>query len=419
MGSKIINRKTFIFLVLIFLLALGLRSIVFNSQMNMMNIANDPKNYWIMSHQLVEEGIYGYAYNAPSGVSNARVMPGYPLILAAVYKIIGDKYLQITAVRLLQVIASSLSVVLGFMFVKKAFKNDLTALLTALFMAVYPTYVFSPVMLLTETLALFTMLIYFWLSLYAFETGKKTINLITGIAFGVHLMIRPALLPLFIFPFIFALIPGKKQAEKRSFKSLAIMFVFQLIGLVIVMAPWWIRNIVTLGAFILTAEGSGNPFLAGTYPYFQDYLLDVTPEIKSTNDNQMAYGIERLINGLKNDFWLYIKWFTIGKIKYMFEQPYLNKLLINSRTPSMIVHFSILIPGVIGGLKHAFTSMKSFWFYFYGIVILGIQLMFVPDPRFVYLVMFFVMTGAAHLISFLVDIIRKPKKNNSQMEVTA
>lgn len=418
MDSKKINRNTCILLILILLLALGLRSGVFYTQMNMMNIMNDPKNYWIMSHQLVDEGIYGYAYDAPSGEPNARVTPGYPLFLAAVYKIVGDKYLQITAVRLLQVIASSLSVLLGFMIVKKAFKNDLTALLTALLMAVYPTYAFSPALLLTETLAFFTMLLYFWLSLYAFETGKKIINLITGMVFALHVLIRPALLPLFIFPFIFALISGKKQNEKRSFKSLAIMFVFQLIGLVIVMAPWWIRNIVTLGTFILTAKASGNPFLAGTYPYFQDYFLDVTPEIRSTNDSQMAYGIQRLLNGLKNDFWLYIKWFTIGKIKFMFEQPYLSRLLSNTQIPSMIIHFSVLIPGVIGSIMHAFKSMKSFWFYFYGLTMLGIQLMFVPDPRFVYFVMFFIITGAAHLISSIIGLIKKPKKNSPQVGVT-
>jgi hypothetical protein len=421
MESKKLNRKTLVFLLLILMLALGLRARVFSKQMNNMNLSYDPKNYWIMSHQMVDDGIYGYAYDNPSGESNARVMPGYPLFLATVYKILGDKYLQITAVRLLQVIISSLSVLLGFLFVKKAFKNDLAALLTALFMAIYPTYVLSTVMLLTETLALFTMLVYFCLSLYAFESGKKGINLITGVAFGVHLMIRPALLPLFIFPFIFALVSWDTSHSKRNSHSeqssvrddigtpprtLAAMFLFQLIGLVIIMAPWWIRNIVTLGSFILTAEGSGNPFLAGTYPYFQDYMLDLTDEIRGNNDLQMAYGIERLINGLKTDFWLYFKWFTIGKTAYIFHEPYLCRLLMNSEAPSRVIHFSILIPGVLGSIIHAVKSIKSFWFYFYGLAILGLQLMFVPDPRFAYLILFFIIVGAAHLICYIMDLIK-------------
>jgi 4-amino-4-deoxy-L-arabinose transferase-like glycosyltransferase len=427
MESKKLNRKTVVFLFLIFVLALGLRARVFSKQMNVMNLSYDPRNYWIMSHQMVDDGIYGYAYDNPSGEPNARVMPGYPLFLAAVYKILGDKYLQITAVRLLQVIISSFSVLLGFLFVKKAFKNDLTALLTALFMAVYPTYVLSTVMLLTETLALFTMLLYFCLSLYAFESGKKGIHFITGMAFGLHLMIRPALLPLFIFPFVFALISNRQgdnspdcinlcKKKNHSLISIALFFLFQLFGLILVMAPWWIRNIMTLGTFVLTAEGSGNPFLAGTYPYFKDYFTDVTDEIRGNNDYQMAYGIKRLIEGLKTDFWLYVRWFTIGKTAYLFHEPYLCRLLINSEAPSKVIHFFILIPGAIGSVIHAVKSIKSFWFYFYGLTILGLQLMFVPDPRFAYLIMFFIIVGAAHLISYIAGLITRGKRK-AQMEV--
>ena len=423
MECKKLNRKTLVFLIMILMLALGLRTRVFTKQMNNMNLSYDPKNYWIMSHQIVDDGIYGYAYDEPSGEPNARIMPGYPLFLAAVYKILGDKYLQITAVRLLQVIISTLSVLLGFLFVRKAFQNDLAALLTAFFMAIYPTYVLSTVMLLTETLALFTMLLYFYLSLFAFESGNRAVNFITGIAFGIHLMIRPALLPLFIFPFIFAIITRAIRRLKRNSHSgqseesslggdqksppkLAAMFLFQLIGLVLVMIPWWIRNIVTLGSFILTAEGSGNPFLAGTYPYFQDYMQDVAEEIRGNNDLQMAYGIKRLINGLKTDFWLYFKWYTIGKTAYIFHEPYLCRLLMNSEIPSKVIHFSILIPGVMGSIIHAAKSIKSFWFYLYGLAILGLQLMFVPDPRFAYLILFFIIVGAANFICFITNLIK-------------
>ena len=397
------GRRTLFILALIFLLALGLRGSVFVKNMNDMRVSYDPRNYWIMSHQLVDDGIYGYAYDNPSGTPNARVMPGYPLFLAAVYKLLGDKYLQITAVRMLQVIISSLSTVLGFYFVRKVFKKDGMALLTALFIAIYPTYVLSSFMLLTETLALFTMLLYFCLLVHALESGKAGINLITGIAFGIHLMIRPALLPLFILPFIIYFLTGKMSKKDRPLYS----FIFQVMGVVIVLAPWWIRNVITLGRFILTAEGSGNPFLAGTYPYFQDYFLDVTAEIRSGNDTQMAYGIERLLKGLKNETWLYLKWYTIGKIGYMFQKPYLDKMFAITYIPSYVIHYGILIPGVIGSIIHSIKNFKAFWFYFYGLVILGLQLMFVPDPRFVYLIMFFIMAGAAHLISSIPALIKK------------
>lgn len=422
------NSKTLTFLILIMILALGLRSLVFTKQINNMNLMNDPKNYWIMSHQLVDEGIYGYAYYNPSSEPNARVTPGYPLFLAAVYKILRDKYLQITAVRLLQVIISSISIFLGFLFVKKAFKKDSMALLTAFFIAIYPTYVLSPVLLLTETLALFTMLLYFCLSLYAFESRKMVINLLTGAAFGLHVLVRPALLPMFVFPFIFYLLPVRwtrresqerdssftsggaeprqnnnaglsRSAQKKRSRGLIVLFAFQLLGLVLIMSPWWIRNIIVFNKLIITAEASGNPFLAGTYPYFQNYFKDTTAEICSSSANQLSHGIKRIAEGLKSKTLLYIRWFTVGKTAYMFKEPYLSRLLINSRGPSMVIHFSILIFGVLGIIIHAIKDHKFFWFYLYGLIILGIQLMFVPDARFAYLIMFFLIVGAAQFIS--------------------
>lgn len=409
--------KVRLFLILILILALGLRLRVFTLQMNVMSLSNDPKNYWIMSHQLVDKGVYGYYYDGPSGAPNAYVMPGYPLFLASVYMILGDKYLQITAVRLIQVMVSVLSVLLGFMIVKKAFKDDLAALMTAFLMAIYPTYAMSPVMLLTETLALFTMLLYFWLSLYAFETGKKSLNFITGAAFGLHIIIRPTLLPLFVLPFISYIIisvrkrsmpplcqPEQGEGSAAPAMRILAMLVYQLTGLIIVLAPWWIRNTITLGRFILTSEGSGNPFLAGTYPYFQDYMKDLAGNTDGSSESQLTYGMERLINGFKNDFWLYFKWYTVGKTGYIFHEPYLCRMLANSETPSKVIHFATLIPGAIGIIAHMLKGMKPFLFYFYGFAILGLQLLFVPDPRFAYLLMFFVITGAGHMVSSIVKL---------------
>lgn len=421
MEKQKVNKTVLILLAIILILALGLRLSVFSKEMNNMSLSYDPRNYWEMSHRMVDEGVYSYSYGHDVNEPNARVTPGYPLFLAAIYKVIGDKYLQITVVRLLQIIMSTLSVFLGFLFVKKAFKNDSAALLTAFFMAIYPTYALSPVMLLTETLALFTMLLYFNLALHAFETGKMWMNLITGIAFGAHVLVRPALLPLFIFPFIFCLISPKSRnrlldtyasAKTKCYKKRALgsMFVFQLIGLLIIMLPWWIRNIVVLDQFILTAQGTGNPFLAGTYPYFQDYMMDVSEQIKGNNELQMSFAIQRLFRGIKTEPLLYIRWYTLGKTAYIFNEPYLSRMLINSQAPSVIIHFSVLIPGVLGVLLNIFKDMKAFWFYFYGLTILGLQLMFVPDPRFAYLIMFFIIVGAAYLISAIINIIRRGKR---------
>ena len=427
MSTKRIGRVSLVLIILIFILALFLRVLAFVDFKDNMNIKYDPRNYWLMSHQIVDQGVYGYYYydddgnttGGQPGESNARVMPGYPVFLAIVYKILGDKYLQITVVRLLQIMASSLSSVLAFYFIRKVFKKDSIALLTALFIAIYPTYIFTCINLLTETLALFTFLLYLCLLVKAIETGKTGINILTGIVFGSHVLIRPALLPLFILPFIFCLITNlinKGSSQNRlGLRSVSRLFMLQFIGVVAIMLPWWIRNIVTLGSFILTAEASGNPLLGGTYPYFIDYFNDVPDSIRGNNEMQMEWGIRRIIEGFKTEPWLYFKWYTIGKTQHIFGQPYLLKMHASTQTIHLIIHRIILVLGVPGVIIHSIRSLKGFWFYLYGLAILALQLLFVPDPRFAFMMLFFLMVAASHLAVFIFEAITG--KNSRKVEL--
>jgi hypothetical protein len=146
------------------------------------------------------------------------------------------------------------------------------------------------------------------------------------VAFGIHVLIRPALLPLFIIPYIYLLLGLRHQRKHLmdsdpGFKENCRDVPAQLFGLVLVMAPWWIRNVVSLGSLILTAKGDGNALLGGTYPYWQDYFKDIPESIKGVNDAQREWGINRIIKGFTTDFWLYFKWFTFGKISYTFSKP--------------------------------------------------------------------------------------------------
>ncbi len=423
MDAKRISRVTLVLIVLIFLLALFLRLLAFREFKDHMRLQYDPRNYWYMSHQIADDGIYGYYYyddagntiGGEPGESNARVMPGYPVFLAVVYKILGDKYLQITAVRLLQVLANSLSCVLAFYFVRKVFKKDSVALLTALFMAVYPTYIFSCIQLLTEPLALFTFLLYLCVEVNAILSGKAWLNILAGLCFGAHILVRPAILPLFVLPFIFAVITNKinrgSKQNRLGFKAVSRCFVLQLIGFVAIMLPWWIRNIVTLGEIILTADASGNPFLGGTYPYFKDYFADVPDEIRGVNNKQMELGIKRFFEGFKTEPWLYFRWYTVGKTAHIFSTPYLLKMHAQTQEIHSAIHWSVLILGIPGIILHSITKISGFWFYLYGLGILALQLMFVPDPRFAYLMIFFLMTGASQLIVSVFEMMtRKHKK---------
>lgn len=422
-AKKRIGPALWAVLIGIFLLALVLRGMAFLRFKDNMWLAGDARNYWLMSHQLANTGIYGYwydgnPYGGSPGVPNARVMPAYPLFLTLVYKVVGDPWRQITAVRLIQAFLGSLSALLAFAAVRRIFGKDLPAVLTALLVAVYPTYVLSCTLLLTEGLGLFTMLLFFYVAAAAFDTGKKYLHVLSGMTFGLHILVRPTLLPLFVVPFIYLLISGRKKRRPVGFRNpgrisgrytlgeIGLMFVLQLAGLVVVMAPWWIRNLVTLGTLVITAKGDGNALLAGTYPYWQDYFQDIPESIKGVNDAQREWGIQRIINGLKTDPWLYIKWFTWGKTQYTFGTPYLVNMVPEIKRVHQWIHDLILWMGIPGMVLHSVRQRKGFYLYFYGLIFLGLQLLFVPDPRYAYQLMFFIMVGAAFLVDQLLELAR-------------
>lgn len=407
------KKRILILLTVIFILALGLRFLAFLKYKDYMELSGDARNYWLMSHQLADTGIYGYwydgnPYGGTPGVSNARVTPGYPLLMTAVYKIVGNPWLQITAMRLLQIVMGSLTAILGYFFVKKLFGKDWAGVLTAFLIAIYPPYILSSTLILTEASGLFTMLLYFCMAAIAFDSGKKLHHAFAGLAFGIHIMIRPTLLPLFILPFVYLLLNlrFRKEGDKGAhtdkatydFKRILQAFLLQLAGFLAIMLPWWIRNVITLGALILTAKGEGNALLAGTYPYWIDFWKDVPEEIKGVNDAQRTFGIQRILKGLQSDFWLYVKWFTLGKTDYMFAKPYLVHLLPELDKLQFHLHKGILFTGVMGMIWHSIRHIKGLGFYLYGLVILGLQLLFVPDPRYAYQLMLFIIIGAAWIL---------------------
>ncbi len=412
------KRKKIIYILLIsiIMLAFLLRGAFFIKNLHNFNISGDARNYHLMSRQLVDKGIFGYWYEGnphggKAGVSNARVTPGYPFFLGGIYYIFHDQYLSITVARLMQVIIGALTPLLAFMFVRRLFKRNLAGLIAAFFTAVYPSYILSPIYLLTEVLALATMLAYFYLTLIGLQKKKAYLNILAGAMFAVHILIRPAMLPLFVVPYIYAFIIWDKEHKNQVFK-----YFFQAAGaFVVLMIPWWVRNYLVLGSFILTANASGNPLLGGTYPYMKDLMKDVPEKIKGLSNPQADFAKERIIKGFTTEPLLYFKWYTIGKTEYMFDKPWLYYALPQIRlfnllilqAASMTIHYFLLIVGVAGVIINSIFSKVSRFVNIYAIIFLGLYLIFIPDNRYAYQHMFFLIMAAAYLACLLYDFLRK------------
>jgi len=301
------NRKTKIALALalIFMLAAYVRIDFIRSVDHEMS--PDAINYDAMTKQLLDKGVYGYNDSKP----NAYVTPGYPLFLAGVYAIVDhNRNDPLPYVRYLQVLLSLIAVWLVYR-ITAMLSKDIAGLIAAFVAAIYPPLVWMNGAILTEGLGVFLLLSYLYTQIAAFQSHSRVWAAAAGVLLGLTVLTRPEFMPLIVVTYLFYWI------WKKDTRTVLKLFGVTCVCFVLVMMPWWIRNAVTLNDLILTGTQS-NPFTAGTYPYknYEDGLVDRHGKTES------EVGIERLVTGFTTQPWLFLKWYTVGKLDYIYGNVY-------------------------------------------------------------------------------------------------
>ncbi|MFC0213144.1 ArnT family glycosyltransferase [Paenibacillus chartarius] len=269
------------------------------------SLIGDQTEYIRLAIQLLEKGIYAYRDTTP----NTMVTPGWPMIVAGFFKLFGYEPLERTLmiIRVWQCFFALPALWFIYAIGKRLF-GPLTGLLAAGFAAVYPPYVYSASLILTEVpfLTFFTALLY--AQTRVLQGGGRRDHGIAGMLLGICVLIRPNVLPLGVVPYVLLYVQDKR-AEWRGALAAAACFT-------LVMLPWWVRNWVTFHEFIPIAKGEvGNPFLGGTDPYFRG-TIDWS---RINEKEQFQEGLRRIQAGLREDPWLWIRWMTAGKFFIFFK----------------------------------------------------------------------------------------------------
>lgn len=339
----------------------------------------DAVSYDAMTKQFIEKGILGYKSDKP----NANVTPGYPLFLAAVYSTAGyQKHEPFTAVRLVQAVLGTASIFLIYL-IGTHVANRKVGLIAAVIYAVYPTFLYSISLLLTEVLYTFLFLLYFWLQLKALQSMNRWLSIAAGAAFALAVLTRPAIFPLFIVPFVYQWIVTR---EKKVISS----FIYTTAAVVVCMLPWWIRNFVDFGKVILLSTGSANPLYVGAFPHMQGWKY-------VPREQQFSKGIEVIINGFLTQPIVYLKWFTLGKLNIIFGKPWFDHYLFKTFLP---VHQIIMVLGWLGVIL-AVLEKRIRFIALYIILMTGIQLMFIPERRYAYSIIPLLIVLSAYILDYL------------------
>jgi 4-amino-4-deoxy-L-arabinose transferase-like glycosyltransferase len=330
---------------------------------NSLTLSSDDINYVKCAVALLKNSVFVFhQYNEPT----VFIMPLYPLFLASVFKVFGYGLAGFQAVRIIQAVLSSITIILVFLTARYYFDEKIAAF-SAFLVSFYLPNIVTVGYFLTETLftALLILLLFLSLKFSANATTGKFILL--GFIWTLAVLCRPTigLYPILLFIYLFFY-------RKISIVKLAKLGVAMASVFLIIMVPWWGRNYFEYGEFIPLAASSGNPMLQGTYVDYKQ-----TPEnivyyklgnnAFETNKEEVNTAKKRIKDEFKKDFLGYLKWFTLGKTKYFWGTVFYWKEFFGIRWPYVVIFHYFLLTGFIGML---FLTISNFFKYFIPISII-------------------------------------------------
>jgi len=318
-----ISKKTVFTLLFVFLLALWFRFQFVHPNLNDIPVVRDASEYVNYGRNLVYHGTYSRE-SAVEPVPDAYRSPGYPLLIAFSIVVGGEQHYR-AAVVLIQVVLSALLVPLTFL-TGIYLLSARGAMVSALLVAVNPHLIAATSCILTETLFAFLLLLAIWLFHYALAKEHILPFVIAGVCFGLAYLTNE--ITLFL-PFVFACIAmlggALKQKAVLRDRRLLNVFVF-LVVFSLFPGNWLLRNHLQLPddakrgvhRAVMTLSHGAYPDFVYKNPQFKRFPYREDPM-------QPAFGesIDNFIRILwarfKNEPVRYLKWYLIGKPRYLWS----------------------------------------------------------------------------------------------------
>ncbi len=223
-------------LVFLFALALALRLMVWNWH-EFYPLGGDEQEYFNQALILLREHQY----------VELRLMrpPLYTVFLSAMIYLF-DSLVQ--RLRLIQALIGALAIIPAYGMATTLFGNRRVGLVAALLVAINYTLAAATTELLTETLFMAGLLLFFWLILAggAAPAGHSAARrtLVAGLSLGALALLRSVALPLLPLGALWLLM--RRPPTSRWMPAIML-----ILGATLVIAPWTIRNYATYGALIL------------------------------------------------------------------------------------------------------------------------------------------------------------------------
>ena len=250
----------------IFALAILLRSL-WVGYLNM-DPGHDGWGYWIAANSIVD----GDGFTGPfsDGQYTARIPPGWPFVLTALIYAFGS---NLVAAKAFNIVAGAITAVLVYVLGTKL-RDQRTGIVAGSLMAVFPSQIYFTTTLMTETffVALTTglvLLLTLWLA--GAHPMKLWQALVLGLLLGYMSLIRAETILLAPAMVVLMKLCGSNWRQLGQYTALL------LVGMVIVISPWTVRNYARFDEFILIRSASANgtfaPIRTGLSPDFDSLVV--------------------------------------------------------------------------------------------------------------------------------------------------
>jgi hypothetical protein len=232
----------------------------------------DATAYAAIAENLAEGG--GFTVGPGATQPSSNYSPGLPLFVAGLYEATGGEHERFA--RLVLALIGSLSVLFAYLLGRRligrlpsrpnsgevGWEDVWPALIGALAVAIYPALLEYQGMLMGEPLAATLLSGGVLAMLWAWDKSTRWDRwLLPGVLFGALALLRPEYLAIAVLIAVVIFVREAADDWRRSLLRAAIF----LGALVLVLAPWTIRNAVALDRFVPISTGGGQVLFAGTY----------------------------------------------------------------------------------------------------------------------------------------------------------
>lgn len=210
---------------------------------------NDAFFYHFSGYTIGHGDVYGDAF----GVPTARWPPGYPALLAVLYRITGW---HAVAGEVLNAVLGAITVPLLHRLAKPVF-GQRVAFIAAAMLCVMPGPILWTDLTVTETLFTLLLVVFFLLMMRSRPTWAWAVAI--GVFLGLVTLTRSEALVWFVVPFV---LWRREAGWKVMIPRLAVAGAVFLL----VLTPWAIRNTRAMGSFIPLSTNAGETLYAGHNP---------------------------------------------------------------------------------------------------------------------------------------------------------